>query len=160
MSGVKGQRSGGHNRLPTILKRTKGTEKPSRVNPDEPQPTAGDSTPPDWLSAEELIVYHRLEIKARKMNVMSEVDGDALALAAAALVEYRQAKAVIKKHGMLIKRETKFGTSLVGNPACTVAAGAWRRYQSGLKSFGMDPQARGTVSTLPAKDDDPTSYFN
>ena len=156
MAGAKG-RSGGHNRLPTSIKETKGTIKESRRKPNEPKPTPGIPLPPKWLSPEEIEAYNDLAVDVKAINTCSLQDGKALALAASAFVDWRTACKKVRREGITILRETKTGQTTIANPACTVRAESWRRYQSGLRAFGLDPQSRGGVSALPDKDQ--TSEF-
>lgn len=171
MSGAKG-RSGGHNKLPTELKSVRGTEKPSRVRVDEPTPTAGLPTPPPYLTMQELEEYHRLGLIIQThLNVTTLADGDSLALAACALVEYINARKDIEEKGRLIElptitvRETKrvktTRTTLdyMKNPMISTAENAWVRFRNALRSFGMDPQSRSSVSVVNGKEEK-SEFFN
>lgn len=158
MTGRKG-RSGGNRRLPSIIKQTKGTERPSRRNLKEPTPTPGIPLPPAWLEGEALENYHRLGKNVKEMGVVSVNDGDALALTAAALVEYIVTQKKVKREGTVIQRETKFGRTTIANPNVAIRNDAWRRASDGLSKFGLDPRSRGTVSRL-TSDEPESEFFN
>jgi P27 family predicted phage terminase small subunit len=157
MSGKPG-RSGGRNRLPTSIKITKGTVRQSRTKPNEPTPTRGIPPAPPWLDAEALPHYERLGFHVNAMGVVSLHDGESLALTASALTEYLEAKRKCKNK-LTVIRHTKYGSSEVANPAASLRNDAWRRVQSGLASFGLDPRARGTVSAL-TQDEPESEFFN
>lgn len=158
MPGVKG-RSGGQNRKPTVIKQTQGTEKPSRANPREPKVTPGIPQPPTWLCEDGVIEYERLAPMVKEMNVCSLNDGDALALAADALRQYKELDKQIGRK-LLLKVDTKYGYKEVRNPLIVARTDAWSRFQRQLVRFGMDPSSRGAVTTLPPPKDEKEEFFN
>jgi P27 family predicted phage terminase small subunit len=106
----------------------------------EPTPTPGIPLPPAWLEGEALENYHRLGKNVKEMGVVSVNDGDALALTAAALVEYIVTQKKVKREGTVIQRETKFGRTTIANPNVAIRNDAWRRASDGLSKFGLDPR--------------------
>jgi P27 family predicted phage terminase small subunit len=80
-------------------------------------------------------------------------DHAALALLCDAWDDYWKAGEAAEKHGLTIGVQTREGTALVkANPAVAMKADAWRRVQSGLSKFGLDPSSRANLSvTTPEK---------
>lgn len=157
MSGVKGQRSGGHNKKPTAYKKITGTIRPGRTNKREPKVAFGAPPAPRWLCPEGLEHYARLSELVTRTGVVSEVDGEALALAANALVEYIEAREAVREEGLIVEQVTTVVTkdgrtthhvTKKANPAVAARSDAWRRYQLGLRLFGLDPQSRSSVSAI------------
>jgi|SRR6185312_15430930 len=149
MSGTRG-RSGGHNKLPKVVRLLHGTSRPSRENAAEPILKPGLPRPPSWLSAEGRREYRRLA-KLLPENIAARSDGEALALAACALVEYRDADVVIRDEGVMLTRTTRHGTSSYRHPALSIRADAFKRYRDCLRGFGLDPQSRDGVSAVPVQ---------
>lgn len=147
MSGVRG-RSGGHNRLPTSSKRTRGTLRKCRLQQHEPQPEVFLPDAPKWLSRRARKFYAQLGAITELARVVTRADGEALALAASALDELVQAEKTIRKEGAILTRTTENGVSHYRHPAAVLRESAWRRYRDALRAFGLDPQSRGTVSAI------------
>jgi P27 family predicted phage terminase small subunit len=93
--------------------------------------------------------------------VLTVSDHAALAPLCDAWDDYWKAGEAVGKHGVTLGVQTRKGASLVkANPAVAIKADAWRRVQSGLSKFGLDPSSRANLSVLtPEKknpfDDDP-----
>jgi P27 family predicted phage terminase small subunit len=149
MSGVKG-RSGGQNRLPNAVKELQGTLDSRRQNVREPRVTFGMPKPPRWLKSEKALEHFQaIGEVAVEAGVISTVDGNALAMAAAALCEYIAACEDVDANGLLMSESTKEGNGRTRlNPAASVRSDAWRRFREGLRMFGLDPQSRGSVVAI------------
>ena len=148
----------GRPRTPTNILKLKGAEK---VNPgrfkdrgDEPQPKKGQGEPPAWLSPRGRRQYRKLSKITAAMDVLTVSDHAALALLCDAWDDYWKAGEAVDKHGVTLEVETREGTALVkANPAVAMKADAWRRVQSGMSKFGLDPSSRANLSvTTPEKD--------
>jgi P27 family predicted phage terminase small subunit len=86
------------------------------------------------------------------MRVLSEADGEALALAADALADYVQARKVIEKQGHSYEATTEAGAIIVRKrPEVTIASDAWKRARLMLLEFGLTPAARGKVKAVPVR---------
>lgn len=161
MPGMKG-RSGGHNRVPSTIKRSRGTLRKDRQRPNEPTPAVRLPPPPPWLSIDARKTYRRLGHIVVSMRVCTEVDGDSLALAAAACEDYTIASEALRQDGPILTRTTETGVVKYRHPAAVTKERAWRAYRDALRSFGMDPQSRAGVSAIPETDDENASarFFN
>ena len=81
------------------------------------------------------------------MDVLTISDHAALALLCDAYDDYWKASEALAEHGVTYKIKNREGTELIKvNPAASVKADAWRRVQSGLSKFGLDPSSRANLS--------------
>jgi P27 family predicted phage terminase small subunit len=127
-----------------------------RMNSDEPAIVVHAPPPPDWLSERAREFYLSLSRDAERLGVMSDSDGQALALTAHAADEFLVADEQVTKYGLLIKRTHLDGIVTAHlNPAVRARQDAWRRYSVGLRSFGLDPQSRATVRAVPREQENP-----
>lgn len=159
MSGQR-NRSGGQNRLPTERKRAQGTLRKSRLNPGEPQLQHALPSAPAWLPKGAQSHFTAIAQLAFDAGVTSRVDGEAIALAALALEEFLEADACVRRDGLVLIATTESGERQYKNPAVPTRADAWNRYRAALRSFGLDPQSRASVSSLrDPRDDIESKYF-
>jgi P27 family predicted phage terminase small subunit len=147
----------GRPKTPTNILKMRGSDK---VNPgrmkgreNEPKPAKADAKPPTWLSTRGRKVFRELAKITTAMDVLTVVDHFALAMIADVYDDYFIASEAIENHGATYTITNRDGTELVkANPAVTMKADAWRRVQSGLSKFGLDPSARaGLRVTTPQK---------
>jgi P27 family predicted phage terminase small subunit len=86
------------------------------------------------------------------MRVLTEADGEALALAADALADYVTARGVIQKKGHTYETKTEAGAVMVRpRPEVSIASDAWKRARLMLLEFGLTPAARGKVKAVPVR---------
>ena len=69
----------GRKPLPTQLKLVKGTARPHRMNPAEPQPSVAVPHPPEHLDAEAAAKFTDMATLLARHGVMTELDAGALA---------------------------------------------------------------------------------
>jgi P27 family predicted phage terminase small subunit len=143
----------GRPRTPTNILKLKGSDMnhPGRLKArgKEPQPEKGQSEPPAWLSPRGRRQYRKLSKITAAMDVLTVSDHAALALLCDAWDDYWKAGEAVEQHGLTIGVQTREGAALVkANPAVAMKADAWRRVQSGLAKFGLQPKARDGI-TLP-----------
>lgn len=122
---------------PTAMKVLMGTARKDRMNANEPQPKVG-ALPPPFLPRQgpAWVAWNRLAPILTATRVLTECDGDALAVTCMALEEYLSAR-----HAPDQWRR---------------ADAAAKRYQAGLLQFGLTPSSRVRVSAVaPDVADDP-----
>jgi P27 family predicted phage terminase small subunit len=93
------------------------------------------------------------------MHITTAMDGDSLALAAVAIEEFAAADELVRSEGLILTRPAG---GKYKHPAVAVRADAWRRVQSGLRSFGLDPVARASVTAIEPDESDAVAarYFS
>ena len=144
MSGVKG-RSGGHNRLPTVVKALAGTLKPSRVNPDEPVIPALTEIPkaPSYLSAMAKRFWTRTAGVLVEMGVLTEADLPGLEAYCSVYARWRDAEAHLKKSTTIMGGAT--GTVEMLSVYSRVSRECLKEMKSWMVEFGLTPSSRSRI---------------
>jgi P27 family predicted phage terminase small subunit len=143
-------------RKPTALKVLHGTNRKDRANPKEPRPVSlpAGSTPPDWLSDRGKEAWGDILPILRDLGVMTVADPVALGMLCDALVEYQEARAVVREHGATYWTRGK-SEMLRARPEVQIASDAWRRAKLMLSEFGLTPASRARVSAAQPGETDP-----
>lgn len=157
----------GRPRKPSALHIIDGTDRPDRMNPNEPMPAVlVGSTPPPWVKGKARAAWKQIAAILTEMRVLTVSDVPALALVCDALAEYIEARAGVQKHGMVYDSKTvkivhtrdgdevEIETLMVrARPEVAIAADAWRRAMMGLTQFGLTPASRSKVSAIGKEDE-------
>jgi P27 family predicted phage terminase small subunit len=134
---------------PSILKIVRGTEKPSRVNPDEPKPDVVIPTAPHHLSKFARAEWDRMAPRLFDMGLITEHDRSAFAMYCSAWGDHVKAEYMIRKHGAVI---TTTNGNMIQSPWVGISNTAKQIALKTLTSFGMTPADRNKVSaTTPEK---------
>ena len=145
-------------KTPTNVLKLRGSDKknPARMKArgNEPKPAKGIAKPPTWLSRRGRKIFRELAGITTAMDVLSVADHHALALISDAYCDYFTASESIIEQGATYKVVNRDGTELIkAHPAVAQKADAWRRVQSGMSRFGLDPTSRaGLVVNNPESD--------
>ena len=139
----------GRPRKPNAQKRREGTYRPDRddqltlpVDFPLPPPMLTDETGNSQLGAwrkRALEHWDRLLDAHQDTNLLTRIDGDALALLCLALVEYEEADRMVALHGLTVVSE-KGG--VYQHPAVGIRSTAWKKVLRMCREFGMTPSAR------------------
>ena len=125
--------------LPTRLKLLRGESRPSRVNYDEPIPTAMYLNVPEDLSSEARQVWSAVVQAIHHTGVLTAADADTLRMYCEAVVRYRAAESMLTKTGPLIKgRDGEF----VKNPLHQIVRDNALLMRSLARELGLTPAAR------------------
>lgn len=90
------------------------------------------------------------------MDVLTVADHLALAMVSDAYDDYFVASEAIDEYGGTYKITNRDETELIkANPAVAMKSDAWRRIQSGLSKFGLDPSSRAGLVVNNPKSDNP-----
>ena len=142
-----GSRAGaGRKRLPTEIKRIKGTLQACRTNPREPRPVGGLGDPPDYMSDSAKEAW-RYAIANAPPGLLTALDAAVLERWANCAALYREALAKINRagvSGMLIK--TPSGT-LRRSPLMDVIRDLAAEMKGYEGDMGFTPAARVRVGT-------------
>lgn len=143
----------GRKRTPDHLKVVAGTDRPDRMNPDAPKPSADLPDAPEWLSPRGAVIFKQLVAILGPMGVGSSSDAAMLALAASRLEEVEICTAMIEDGGRTFVSNTTYdddgrvvSQQIKGHPAVAQRSEAMRHAQSLLAEFGLSPAARSKVS--------------
>lgn len=125
--------------MPTRLKIIRGETRPSRVNYDEPMPTALHLQVPDDLSADAREIWVAVVQAVHHTGVLTSADVDTLRLYCEAVVRYRSAEDMLVKTGPLIKgRNGEF----VKNPLHQIVRDNALLMRALARELGLTPAAR------------------
>lgn len=158
MAGVKGRQ--GRKPVPTDLKLIRGNPGRRKINQNEPRPTKGAPTKPDWLTGEASDEWDRVVPELDQLKLLTQVDYASLIGHCQATAQLREASEAIAEQGitlLVIEREAKDGTAIYAkaakNPAVTVAQGAMSQIRGFCAEFGLSPSARSRMTTPEAADE-------
>ena len=148
MAGVKGR--SGRPRLPSAVKKARGTYAKSRAAQNEVTFPVTKLEPPDWLSKRALEEWHRVVPLLYSVKVLTEPDLIALA-------NYCSVVGVAIKAQEEVNRLGLFAAKIHGskmrrvNPLIKVAQEARTQALRYAIEFGLTPAARSRVMGQPAK---------
>ena len=152
-------------KTPTNILKLRGADKKNpqrmKLRENEPKPPKAEANPPTWLSRRGRKIFRDFAKITEAMDVLTVADHDALAMLADAQDDYLTASESIRKQGATYKVVNRDKTELIkAHPAVAQKADAWRRIQSGMGKFGLDPSSRAglTVNNPESKnpfDEDP-----
>lgn len=127
---------------PTNLKVLHG-DRPDRINRAEPVPGQGDVVAPKWLDGDGLAVWNELAPDLIRQGVLTAWDVEAFAMACDQVRLYRQAKARVKRDGVMIA-----GTRgvLIRHPMLQVQRDAAATFAQLASRFGLTPSDRAKLS--------------
>jgi len=140
--------------IPTKILKARGSWR-ARLNPAEPIAASDVPELPEGLSEEAKEIWFRILPKLLRMQIMGDVDGDALARYCDALVKWRQAARFLDEHPGLAYPLR--GPATPANPNGRLIGlvpypqnGLYKRYSRILdrleQSFGLTPSARTRIS--------------
>jgi len=139
-------------RLPTEIKRQRGTLRDDRMNPNEPQSPLNIPPVPTWLSEDGQKSFFELSIMLHDMSVLTQADELSLTLLCDAYGDYKQAKEVINTLGPTQDVTSREGhTKSIQRPEVLIANQAFTRVFQLLKEFGLTPSSRAKVKTIENK---------
>ena len=136
-------------RLPTEIKRQRGTLRDDRTNPNEPQSPLCIPPVPTWLSEEGQKSFVELSTLLHDMSVLTQADEVSLTLLCDAYGDYKQAKEVINTLGPTQDITSREGhTKSKQRPEVVIANQAFVRVFQLLKEFGLTPSSRAKVNAI------------
>ena len=136
-------------RLPTEIKKQRGTLRADRVNDKEPQLESYKPAIPNWLDEEGKSAFVDLSNILFDMKVLTKADKLALELLSDAYSEYKKAKDVINKFGQTQEVTSREGnTKTMLRPELQIANQSFVRIFQLLKEFGLTPSSRAKVNAL------------
>jgi P27 family predicted phage terminase small subunit len=142
--------------LPTRIKALHGETRPSRLNPDEPEPPAWAPVMPDDLSAAAAAVWKRT-LAAQAQGVILAAHADILRMYAEAVVRYQDLQARLARSSPLLKGAR--GTEVVKNPLVAMVRDEANLVRNLARELGLTPSSLSGVRALGVAGDDPFEAF-
>ena len=136
-------------RLPTELKKQRGTLRKDRLNENEPKLPSVIPPIPTWLSEDGQKAFSELSNLLHDMSVLTQADELALTLLCDAYSEYKNAKEVVNQLGATVEILSREGNSKPTiRPEVQIANQAFVRVFQLLKEFGLTPSSRAKVNAI------------
>jgi len=132
--------------LPTHLRILEGNRSRRPLNENEPKPKQVMPECPDHLSDEAKKQWNKLGKQLFDVGILTELDGDALAMYCDAWARWVNAKEMLDKHGAVFKSKNGFPAL---NPYFAVASQAFEQMRRILQEFGMTPSSRTRLGVEP-----------
>jgi P27 family predicted phage terminase small subunit len=143
-------------RLPTELKKQRGTLRADRTNQSEPTSPLKIPPVPTWLSEDGQKSFIELSQLLHNMSVLTESDELSLTLLCDAYGDYKQAKEVINTLGPTQDITSREGhTKSIQRPEVIIANQAFVRVFQLLKEFGLTPSSRAKVNAIEQQANNP-----
>lgn len=141
----------GRPRKPAAQKRREGTYRADRDASLELQ--AAEPDPPEYLTAAARVHWKRIVPLLAAQELLSAIDGDALAMLCLAFVEYFEADKAIAANGLTGETDKGYSYAL---PEVGIRTTAWKKIVTLCKQFGMTPSSRAALKVKPnAEEADP-----
>jgi len=152
-------------RLPTEVKKQRGTLRSDRQNSNEPVLVPTIPPIPTWLSEDGQKAFSDLSNLLYDMSVLTEADCLSLTLLCDSYSEYKKAKEVINEFGSTMEVVSREGNSKsVIRPEVQIANQSFVRVFQLLKEFGLTPSSRAKVNALEKQGNTPDvkieNFFN
>lgn len=136
-------------RLPTEIKKQRGTLRKDRINDNEPKLPSVIPPIPNWLSEDGQKAFCELSTLLHDMSVLTQADELALTLLCDAYSEYKKAKEVVNELGSTMEVTSREGNSKsVIRPEVQIANQSFVRVFQLLKEFGLTPSSRAKVNAI------------
>ncbi len=136
-------------RLPTELKKQRGTLRKDRLNESEPKLPSVIPPIPTWLSEDGQKAFSELSNLLHDMSVLTQADELALTLLCDAYSEYKNAKEIVNQLGATVEIMSREGNSKPTiRPEVQIANQAFVRVFQLLKEFGLTPSSRAKVNAI------------
>ena len=136
-------------RLPTEIKKQRGTLRQDRANPNEPVLPSVIPGNPTWLSEDGQKTFLELGELLHDMSVLTNADAIALELLCDAYSEYKAAKQVVNELGVTDVQISREGNAkTVIRPEVQIANQSFVRVFQLLNEFGLTPSSRAKVNSI------------
>ena len=136
-------------RVPTEIKRQRGTLRKDRMNPNEPKLPSVIPPIPTWLSEDGQKAFVELSTLLNNMMVLTQADEMALTLLCDSYSEYKKAKDVVNELGTTMEVTSREGNvKSIIRPEVQIANQSFVRVFQLLKEFGLTPSSRAKVNAI------------
>jgi P27 family predicted phage terminase small subunit len=136
-------------KLPTELKKQRGTLRKDRLNPNEPKLPCIIPPIPTWLSEDGQKAFAELSTLLHDMSVLTQADELALTMLCDSYSEYKKAKEIVNELGSTMEVTSREGNSKsVIRPEVQIANQSFVRVFQLLKEFGLTPSSRAKVNAI------------
>lgn len=129
---------------PTALRIIEGNPSNRPLQKNEPKPTAGIPTRPEWLLPEAKHEWSRVVPELERLGLLTVVDRAALATYCQAWARYVEAEAKLSEYGGVLK--AKKSDYVQVSPYETISRHSAQIVKAFCAEFGLTPSSRGRMS--------------
>ena len=152
-------------RLPSELKKQRGTYRKDRENANEPTLPSVDLPIPNWLNDDGKKAFMELSCLLHDMSVLTQADSIALEMLCDSYSEYKKAKDVVNELGTTMEVRSREGNvKSIIRPEVQIANQSFVRVFQLLKEFGLTPSSRAKVNAIERSAESPDvkieNFFN
>ncbi len=137
--------------MPTSLKLIRGNPGKRAINKREPHPSSKAPRCPEFLDEIAKREWSRMLPILKRMKVLTEADGVALANLCQALSTMIQAQEALSKSGLLVKAASGW---VQQSPLVSVVQSQMKIVNQLCGEFGLTPSSRSRISTTTEPDND------
>jgi len=130
------------NRVPTNIKKLKGTDQPWRRNNEEPMPDNQKVEKPADLSDGASKIWDQIHDDLYGIGLLTNIDVNSLVMYCEAYAQWKEAHSQVIKNGPIYK--DKKGV-VKANPYIRIAQNSFDQVKSLMTQFGMTPSARSGI---------------
>lgn len=121
------------------------------------KPKANKVKPPTWLSKEAKKEFNRIAKEMQDLDLLTNIDIDALALYCDAYVNYIECTRIIAKEGLMVEYTNKAAeTNKVPHPLLTKKKQLAEQMKALAMEFGLTPASRAKLA-IPREEEKPKS---
>lgn len=142
----------GRKRLPTVVKKSRGTLQPCRTNPNEPDYILVKELPdpPDWLNEDGKKIYYDTAEDLLKQRILTRISYPVFLMYCVEISKYFEASKQLKKTSMVYKSST---SEPKVNPWQRVANDSLSNSLRIASEFGLTPASSSKIDAEPIKDE-------
>ncbi|MCX7635294.1 MAG: phage terminase small subunit P27 family [Syntrophales bacterium] len=123
------------------------------------KPKSNRIRPPDWLNDEAKQEFRRIMKEMKDLDVITNVDVDALAVYCDAYVTYIECTRIIENEGYQVEHTNKSGaTNMVPHPMLAKKRALADQMKAMATEIGLTPSSRAKISLPPPKEKDKTPF--
>jgi len=140
---------------PTRLKQLAGNPGKRKLNKREPKPRKEAPRCPAWLNPDAKRVWKDLVPKLKRMGILTEVDGGALAAYCQTFARWRKVEEFIAKHGEVYPLKDQNGKIkyMQQFPQVSIARNLLQLLKAYQQEFGLTPSARTRIEVREEDDE-------
>lgn len=123
------------------------------------KPQATKVRPPTWLCKDGKKEFRRIAKELLEVDLITNVDVDALALYCDAYVDYIKCTAIIEEEGLMVEYTNKAAeTNRVPHPLMTKKKQLYDQMKSLAGEFGLTPSSRAKIAIPRQEKKEPTEF--
>jgi P27 family predicted phage terminase small subunit len=141
---------------PTPLKVIEGTDRPDRVNANEPKPKKCIPKAPKEMTKRVKKYWPKIAKQLNACGILTELDANALGAYCEMYLRWTDANKKLEKHGLIVLSPSKYP---IQSPYLAISNKALEQMQKIAVEFGMTPSSRSRIQ-VPDGDEGGNEFDN